>query len=184
VGVGACLTGLVASLERLEEALTGLRFTVVEDEPTEDHALVTELGYAVEDLAGSLQEAVQAVRDGNRAFVDRNDVDRARRGLEAAHERFNELTYKLWSGLLAYDRVALLMTLGRERGRQWQSWARMVKQGLDECQEQVHDVNAALLRCWKEMGERLGMTSVSVQATNIGQQLTVPEAELAREGFT
>ena len=46
---------------------------------------------------------------------------------------------------------------------------------LESCQQDLYVTNEALFRCWLEIAERVGMTSVSVQATNIGQQITAPQ---------
>jgi hypothetical protein len=174
---------LASAVAHLDDALTGLRFTVVEDEPSPSHALVTAFGDAVEDLSGWLREAAPSVVAGARAASDQSDLQAVWRGLEAGQEAANRMGQRLSEDLLAYDVVDQLSRLGRERGREWASWASTVRQGLDDVQGRLHLVNAALLECWKELAERNGSTWVSVRATNIGQHLTVPGSDLAAEGF-
>jgi hypothetical protein len=43
-------------------------------------------------------------------------------------------------------------------------------------------VESALLGCWDELSEQLARSSVSVQATNIGQQITMREDQLELAG--
>ena len=45
-------------------------------------------------------------------------------------------------------------------------------QALEACRQPVHALDAALLFAWQELSERVGMRSVSVQTTNIGQQIS------------
>ena len=51
-------------------------------------------------------------------------------------------------------------------------WAGSVKHGLEQCRQPIDAVGKALAACWQEIAERIGTTSISVQATNIGQQIT------------
>jgi hypothetical protein len=47
--------------------------------------------------------------------------------------------------------------------------------------------SAALASCWQELAERLGTMSISMQATNVGQQITMPRSraeDLETEGVT
>ena len=41
---------------------------------------------------------------------------------------------------------------------------------------------AAMVECWSELTERLARNSVSVQATNIGQQITVRDDQFEMAG--
>jgi hypothetical protein len=81
-----------------------------------------------------------------------------------------------------------LTSFGSERRGEWSSWVTSVKQGIGHCRQPVEDAGKALAECWQEIAERVGMTSVSVRTTNIGQQIAsdAPTAkeEMAREGIT
>jgi len=46
----------------------------------------------------------------------------------------------------------------------------------------MNAVAAVLADCWSELAERLARNSVSVQATNIGQQITVRDDQLELTG--
>ncbi|HYG79360.1 MAG TPA: hypothetical protein VD861_03175 [Pyrinomonadaceae bacterium] len=182
--------GLNAQLESLHEALSGLR-TAIDDRPPQGASvmLLDSLGDAVEDTLGWLEEALGLVaplaeepaEKGGAGF----DVGRARQAIVFAQEQFNRITGRFMFDLTSYENVSQLMQLGRERRGEWQAWAAAVKADLERCQQHLYDTGQALFRCWLEIAERVGMTSVSVQATTIGQQITVPQnQEQQAEGMT
>jgi len=177
---------LAVQFRILREALRAVHTTIIEDRPLRDDvALVDSFGDAVEDILGRLEEALIASREGQQAVGHPLDLDRMRRALTTCQERFNWISQRFFSDLVSYQRLDDLTALGRERRGEWIAWGSSVKEGLDRCQQPLYDANQALFRCWQEIAERVGMTSVSVQATNIGQQITTLEGrEVAREGIT
>lgn len=172
--------------QKLLEALLGLRVTVVEDKPLRDDVMLSDLlGDACEDLLGWCTEARAAAREGARALAGQQDLHCARRQLTICQDRYNRITHKFSLDLVAYERIAEINRLGRERGGEWRTWASSVKTSLDACQQPLYDVNQALFHCWQEIADRVSTTSISVQATSIGQQVKVSEnAELVKEGIT
>lgn len=176
---------LGAQLQTLREEIIGLRTTIREDQPMEDDTVLVDMfGDAADDMMGWLEEAMATARDGQQAAERQLDLDRAWRALTTCQQQFSQIEYRLFD-LLSYDRLAPLMRFGRQQGGEWQAWTSSVKAALDHCQSPIYDVSEALFRCWQEIGERAGLTSVSVQATNIGQQITVPEGrDMAQVGAT
>ncbi|HEY0078672.1 MAG TPA: hypothetical protein VGB73_08500 [Pyrinomonadaceae bacterium] len=173
------IQSLYAHLQRLREALVSLRVTIEEDRPEGSSVMLLDaFGDATEDALGWLEEALQsiepaAVLKGDKAF----DANRARQALVFCQEQFNRINYRFSFDLVAYERIAELMRLGQERRGEWRGWTTSVRQSLEGCQQQLYDTSHALFRCWQEIAERVGMTSVSVQSTNIGQQVTVPTSQ-------
>lgn len=182
----AAFGDLCTHLYKLHEGLIGLRTTVVEDKPLKgDSVLVDVFGNAADDVLGWLDEALGAASEGQQAAGYPIDLECARRALATCQERFNRITHQFTSNLVLYERIAELTRFGRKRRGEWHAWADGVKEALDQCQQPLYEVNQTLFRCWQEMTERVGMTSVSVQATTVGQQITVPEGrEAAREANT
>jgi hypothetical protein len=179
---------LSVQLRRLRDTFLGVRLTVVEDKPLRDEVvLVDRFGDAVEDGLGWVEEALAAATEGEHALGNPIDMYRARTGLTTCQERFNRLAQQFSSELVSYERLDELARFGRRRGGEWLRWARAVKQALEQCRQPLQEVNQALFLCWQELAERLGMTSVSVQNTTIGQQISAAELgakDLAREGIT
>jgi len=177
---------LPAQLRRLRDRLQELEVTVVEDRPQANQAVIVDsLEYAVADLRGWAEEALQAAEEAERAVGHPVDLGRARRALSTCQERFQRIERGFAANLVSYDRIKDLTNFGSERRREWPAWVTSVKQGIEHCREPIEGVGQALAECWQEIAERVGMTSVSVQATNIGQQISVAEdKEALREGVT
>jgi hypothetical protein len=170
-----CFRRLRLSLERLRESLDGLRMGVAEDRPLHDDAvLVDMLDDTVEDLRGYAQGALTAAMDAQHALDSDEDMRRIRRALAECQTGFGRLAHGYAAGLVSYERVAALRRIARERGGEWREWSRSVRQGIESCREPLYEVEEALFHCWQELAEHAGAV-VSVQATNIGQQISVPD---------
>jgi hypothetical protein len=172
-------------LARLVELQTALEYLAVfiEDKP-QAHKLADDLGEAVTDLSSRIGQALEDARQAQAAVQHPADLTRARAALASCHEGFNFVSRHMLTELMSEKQLAELARLGRRRGGEWPGWATGVRQALDQCQTPLHDVNQALFRCWQEMAERSVATSVSVQATNIAQQITAPEESVLTRGDT
>jgi hypothetical protein len=145
---------------------------VVEDKPLRDEVMLMErLGDAVEDSMGWLAEAQEAAEQGLRAASGEFDSSGARRALIGCQDKFNRLTQEYFSDLASYERIDELVKFGlRSRGERLR-WSNAVKQALEEYQQPLQDAAHALFLCWQELVDRLGIQSVSVHTTNIGQKI-------------
>jgi hypothetical protein len=160
------------------DAILELKVTVVEDKPLRgEAALVDGWGDAVEDLAGAAHEAVEAAGLAQQAVAGHPpDIDAARRALACCHALTLRLARRFWSDLASYERVGDLARLARRRRGEWPSWSASVRLALGRCHLPLQDADSALLCCWQEIGERVGMSSVTLSANNIGRQVVVPAA--------
>ena len=43
--------------------------------------------------------------------------------------------------------------------------------GIEQCRDPLDESSKALAACWEEIAERVGMTSITVQTTSIGQKI-------------
>lgn len=171
--IEATFQALTAKFEALREAVASLRLTAVEDRPPRNEVLLVErLGDAVEDLGGCLGEAAAAAAGALGAIAHPLDGHRARQALALAHERFIRAEYKLVFGVISAEQLEELARFGRRRGPEWLGWTGSVLQALEQCRAPLRDVDEALLSAWQELSERLGAGSISVQTTNIGQQIS------------
>jgi hypothetical protein len=179
---------LPAQLRRLGDRLQELEVTVVEDRPAANGAaIVDSFEYAVDDLRGWVEEALQAAEEAEQAVGHPVDIGRARHALTICQERFHRIEKGFAANLVSYDCMKDLAGFSSERRGEFPSWATSVKQGVEHCMQPLEDAGKALAECWQEIAERVGMTSVSVQATNIGQKIVTKAAEGARlvgEGVT
>jgi hypothetical protein len=178
---------LFTELRKLRDMLVALRLTVAEDKPrTGGVALVDRLENTILDVMGLLEEALKAARATQRAVATVTNLNGARRALTICQERFHRIEQQFAADLVSYEAMSDLTGLGTMRRGEWLLWSKSVKDGIERCQEPRDGISKALAACWQEIAERVGMTSVSVQATNIGQKIVSKledGAEMIREGI-
>ena len=165
---------MLVQLQRLNDDLHVLRLTLGDRPPRSESALVDQLENTVLDMAGLLQEAMQSAREALGATGRPVDLDRAWRALTACQDYFHRIAHQFSADLVSYEKLKDLATLGSQRGGEWFPWANSTKAGIEQCRHPLEEVSKALAACWQELAERPGMLSVSVQATNIGQQIASP----------
>ncbi len=170
-----------ARLKELQEALLHLHFSVVEARsPRIDHHLADRLGdQVIPDLQGLTKDALLAAETGAAASSHSPDAVTCGRALLACQKIVNQMVEGFWTELGSYRPIADLIGLGEERNAEWQVWTHGVLNALDACQQPAYHVSEAVLQCWQELLERIGTTSISVRATNIGQQIGLSEEDRA-----
>lgn len=172
----ATLTSLRRDLAGLQEAVSALHITVTEDKPAHGAAvLVDQLDNLVTELASTLEEADARVAQAIQGSQPNGPLDQTRIALREIHGLMNRFNALSAGELAAHDHIAQLLEMGRERGREWREWSQVVQTAIQRCAKPMDTAAGALLECWSELAERLARNSVSVQATNIGQQITMGE---------
>lgn len=173
-------------LTRLQDRVDELRLTVVEDKPSRNDAVVVDnVELALEDMAGWLHETRLAAKTAEKAVAPPVDIDKARQALSACQEKFHRVEQVFSASFLSYERIKDLTSFGRERRGEWLAWVNSVKQGIDHCRQPIENAGQALAACWQEIAERVGMTSISVRTTNIGQKISATEGKhAAPQGIT
>jgi hypothetical protein len=166
------------ALQKLRDRVGELRLTVVVDRPSKNDAVVVDnLEYGVEDMLGWLNETIAAAKAAERAAGHPLDLEQARHALTTCQERFQRIEQVFSTNLVSYERMKDLTSFGSERRGEWPSWVTSVKQGIDHCRQPIEETRNYLAACWQEIAERVGMTSISVRTTNIGQKITTSAAE-------
>ena len=172
----ATLESFRRQLARLQEAVSALHVTVSEDKPARGAVvLVDQLDTLLTDLSSAQEEAAARAMQALHGIQPNGPLENVRAALPDIHELLNRFTAQYAGELATHDRIAQLLEMGGERGREWQAWSQEVKTGIERCALHLKAAAGAMLECWSELAERLARNSVSVQATNIGQQITVRE---------
>ena len=182
----ATFRDLSVSLQHVHDALNELQVTLGDKPPDDESALADDLEAKALDLTGDLHDARTAALQARKAVGHPVDLDRARRALTTCQQRFHQIEQKFATELVSYEKLKELARLGNER-RTWLPWSMTVKQGIEQCRQPLAQTSTALANCWQELAERLGTMSISVQSTNVGQQISVPKSEvsdLETEGVT
>ena len=182
----ATFLDLSVSLHQLLDAVNELLVGLGDTPRGEESALADGVEMKVLDRKGKLQEARKAAVLARKAVEPPVDMDQARRTLTACQQSFHHIEQLFASELVSYEKLTELAVFASER-RAWLPWSSVVKQGIEQCRQPLEQSSRALASCWQELAERLGTTSISVHAKNVGQQITVPRSaaeELEIEGVT
>jgi hypothetical protein len=175
MAIEAVFLHLTSAYAAIRDALHSLGLTVIEDRPPRDEVLLVErLGNLVEDLRGWTEEGCGAADEAQEAITHPADLHRARRALAQANDRLIVVEHRFFGEALSYDTTDALLRFGRQRGGEWLGWSKSVVQALEACRTPLRALDEACLQAWQELGERLGARSVSLQTTNIGQQISAP----------
>jgi hypothetical protein len=136
---------------------------------------VVSLADQATDLEGHLEEGVQASRKAGQAVRHPRNLAEAQLALNVVQRSLNRVLRQLLMEVASYDRLQTLFQMGRQRGQGWPAWVAVIKSVIDDCQQRIVGAFEALAECWQELAEKLAAGSISVQATNIGQQITAHE---------
>lgn len=161
-------------LEALLEALTALRLSVVEDRP-EAHVLADLLGNALDDLIGLAEEALALPEPfGDNPSDPTPDLAKLTGfGLRREAQSLR-LAGRFGTEVAPIGRIAELTELASERQGDWPGWVAGVLGDLERVQRLLLGEAEARARYWQEVLERLSFAP-SVQATNIGQQISLTD---------
>jgi hypothetical protein len=176
VALEATFRDLSVSLHHLHDALNALQITLGDKPPNDESAVADGLEAAVLDLMGTLHEVRKAALKGKKAVGHPGGLDSARRAITLCQERFHRIEQQFASDLVSYEKLKKLARLGMER-RPWLPWSIAVKQGVEQCRQPLEEVSCTVARCWQEIAEHAGVTSVSVCTTSIGQKIVARHSE-------
>jgi hypothetical protein len=175
MALDAAIDNLVTRLKELGEAVSALQWVAVEDRPRQgDSVLVDIVGGISDDLLGLAREARKCATDSRQAVRPPLDLDKVRRSVTTCQERFNDLSQRFVSELLAYERIAEIKQVGRERRGGWQAWSAEVTRSIERCREPLYEANEALFSCWREIAERAGNTNIAVRVVGIDNRAGHP----------
>jgi hypothetical protein len=186
VALEESFSDLLKRWRHLRENVQALRITAVEDQPAEGAVLPVErCADAAEDLLGWAALGLAAADDARQGIGVIPNVSRARHSLKTSQQHFAKLDDQFFT-FATYDRLSELIKFGRRRRGEWLAWVQSVMEAISQCREPIQQVRDALASCWDGLAEHSG-TSVSVQSTNIGQQISTAGTELneiTRDGLT
>jgi hypothetical protein len=171
------------TLTCLRESVSALQVTITEDKPARGAAmLVDQLDNLVTDMSGMLDEADDRAAEALQTSKPNGSLEQTQSALRDLHGLINRFTVLHIGELASHDQIAQLLEMGQERGREWREWSQVVKTAIERCTRPMKAAADALVECWSEFAGRLARYSVSVQATNIGQQITLREDQLELTG--
>jgi hypothetical protein len=131
------------------------------------------------ELEGAVEEAQHAAAVGVKAVRYPQNLMETQIALIAIQRCLNGALKTFYNEVAAYDTIQTLIQMGSRKGGKWPEWITLVKTVIEACRGPLHEAFQALGECWQELAEKIGTNFVSVQATNIGQQIRMrqnPEA--------
>jgi len=129
-------------------------------------------------LQGDLQTALIALEKIFPAIRPPRNLQRAQSGLSEFHQFLNEALIRFRTEVAEPNKLKNLSAMARDRGKAWLNWMTLVHTIINTLREKMLETWQALCQCWEELAEKLSDGAVSVQATNIGQQITMHEDQL------
>jgi hypothetical protein len=171
----ATFRNLTACLHKVNDVMNALHITM--EEPEQDEAAVADdLADKSLELMGMVHDAQKAAETARRALGEPPNMDHARRSLVVCQERFHRIEQRFSAELTSYKTISELARVAG-RSKQWAAWANSATQAIEDCRPPLEQASEALAACWQELAERLGMTNISMQATNVGQQITLSRSK-------
>jgi hypothetical protein len=133
---------------------------------------VQQLADKVSELEGAVEEARHAASSAERAGRHPRNLEEAQLALIVIQRCLNKILKTFFFEVTAYDTIQILVRMGRRQGGKWPQWISLLKTVIEGCSVPLYgSVHAASL-CWEELTEKLSAKAISLQATNIGQQIT------------
>ena len=178
---------LIERLKMLTETVDALRCLLPDDPLNLEVALVQHLRESVDTVAGWLEGCTEHSLAAQSALGPPADLNHLRKALALCQTSFDEAERTFSAELVSYERLREIVGLGVRRKGIWRIWSQNVKRDVDVCHYELDRTRRALTTCWQELAENAATTNISVQATNIGQQISGKRSDLGAmevEGVT
>jgi hypothetical protein len=133
---------------------------------------VQQLADKVSELEGAVEEARHAASNAERAGRHPRNLEEAQLALIVIQRCLNKVLKTFLFEVAAYDTIQILVRMGRRQGGKWPQWISLLKTVIEGCSSPLHGSVHAVSVCWEELAEKLSAKAISLQATNIGQQIT------------
>jgi len=146
---------------------------------------VETLGENAEAVKGDLHEALAAFAKALAAIRPPRDLQHAQAALIDVSRYLNDAVDRFRKDIMQPTTLQLLSEMASELSGEWPEWLQQIKSITYTTRDKFLEVWRALCQCWEELADKLSSSAVSVQTTNIGQQITAPEMrETVLEGMT
>jgi hypothetical protein len=154
-----------------DQLVDDVLWSVTETKPDEEHTLATHFIDAATDLIAEVERALNEMKA---LAVGQPNIADASRILTVCQEQYHRIAAMIFAELLSYPSIKKLRRFGREHDNAWRDWAEHVQKALDRCRGPMDELSRALFDCWKEIADRVGVNTVSVQNNCVGQRIEIP----------
>jgi hypothetical protein len=133
---------------------------------------VQQLADKVSELEGVVEEALHAASNAEQAVRHPRNLEEAQLVLIVIQRCLIKVLKTFLFEVAAYDTVKILVRMGRRQGGKWPQWISLLKTVIEGCSAPLHGSVHAVSVCWEELADKLSAKAISLQTTNIGQQIT------------
>jgi hypothetical protein len=169
---------LFSQLKNLKGTLEALRCLLPDDPQNVEVALVQHRRESVDSASGWLDNCLVKCQAAQAVLSQPGDMNRLRQALTSCQTSFDAAERTCSVELLSYEKLREVVKLGVRRKGIWLIWSQNARRDLDSCRYELDLTRKALTACWQELAELAGTTNISVQATNVGQQIVARRSEL------
>jgi hypothetical protein len=150
MGLETAFRELETKLMQLHEAVCALQM-FIQDRPTKGETmLVEQLEDKAIDSLSPLEEAEAILKRLLQTPGTDGRSVAARNVLLKVHECVDEFAQKYRNELFSYENICSLQQLSTERGREWPSWCKVVREAIEACAVPLDAVHKAIRACWRE----------------------------------
>lgn len=146
---------------------------------------VETLGERAIALKGDLHEAFGALDKCAAAIRPPRDLQQAQAALIDVNRYLDDAVDRFRNEVTEPTSLQVLTQMAGDIGGEWPQWLAQINSIISTIRDKFLETWRALCQCWEELADKLSSAAVSVRTTNIGQQITAPEArKTVLEGMT
>ena len=150
MGLETAFRELEMKLMQLHEVVCALHM-FIQDRPTKGGTIVVEqLEDKAIDSLSPLEEAQAILKKLLQTPGIEGRSAAARTVLLRVHECVDEFAQRYRNELFSYENICSLQQLSMERGREWPSWCKVVREAIEACAAPLDAVRSAIRACWRE----------------------------------
>ena len=150
MGLETAFRELEAKLTQLHEIVCALQ-VFIQDHPTKGESILVErLEDKATDSRSPLEEAEAILKKLLQTPGIEGRSAAARTVLLRVHECVDEFAQRYRNELFSYENICSLQQLSMERGREWPSWCKVVREAIEACAAPLDGARAAIRACWRE----------------------------------
>jgi len=167
----ASLDELVRGWRDVERAITeDALWSATHMQVVKNHSFARRYVDRITDLQGKV---ISALRACEKCGKRRTTVSDACRALAVCQRHYNNLIARYVRQFVQFEAVQRLRRFGRQGNASWHPWADNVEKALIRLRTPLLSLGSTLTKCWQEIADRIGESSISVRALNVGPEIHV-----------
>jgi hypothetical protein len=169
----AALDELMRGWRELDRAITeDALWSATHMQVVKNHSFARRYVDRITELEGKVASALKSCEKCRRRRTTAADACRT---FAVCQQHYNSLIARYVGQFMQFEAVQRLRRFGRQGHGNWRPWADNVEKALIRLRTPLLALGRALTKCWQEVADRVGESTVSVRAMNVGQEVKVGE---------